>query len=59
MLVCNVNIYHSQLIRSIGINCLIASCLYSCLENSLLTSNDWLSLQIHSDWSKEGLDESV
>lgn len=38
-----INIHHSQLIRSIGINrVLIASCLYSCLQNPLLTLNDYL-----------------
>lgn len=38
-----INIHHSQLIRSIGINrVLIASCLYSCLQYPLLTLNDYL-----------------
>lgn len=50
-LVCNVHICHSQPVRIIGMNCHFEShlSLFMSAESSL--NLEWLSLQIHSEWS--------
>lgn len=50
MLVCNVNIYHSQLVRSIGINCCLDNQLSLFMPGEFTLNLEWLIIFADSQW---------